>query len=282
MPEAHVSSQEHPETRSTRILRSQTGELNYADDTIVAEEPLEIMLEYAQNSPPEPFMLTMRSPGADADLIAGLLYAEGVIHNYSELGDIQYPAAHRAVVRLRYLKTPGIEARFHKSNAACGVCGISGIEALNLDKLEPVSNPVSFQGIEIGALNKRLHESQSAFEKTGGIHAAALIDLHGNVIHSREDVGRHNAVDKVIGGGLREHIDLPKHGLLISSRIGYEIVQKAAKAQISLIIAIGAASSLAVELADALNICLVGFLKENSHNIYTHPQRILEDTHSHV
>jgi FdhD protein len=248
-------------------------------DLVAVEEPLEIRIDGRALG------VTMRTPGHDEELAAGLLLAEGVITRPQDIGSIavcRHPEnleeRNVVTVYLREGLTPDWE-RLRRSlltNSSCGLCGKASIESLTT-RARPL--PAGRARIEAGtliALPARLRGRQEVFAATGGLHAAGLFTTDGTLEVLREDVGRHNAVDKVIGTTLLEKRFPPESRvLLVSGRASYEIVQKAAVARIPIIAAVSAPSSLAVGLADAMGVTLVGFLRGDGFNIYSHPRRIV-------
>ena len=255
------------------------GKPQQLPDPVVIEEPLEIEVES------QPLLVTMRTPGHDVELTAGLLYGEGLIDGPGDLVELrdasQCGVENRVEVRLRDPRA--LErlraARSFPASAACGVCGKTTIEsifALGLPLLDPGSPQLAAARLE--SLPERMRASQALFAKTGGLHAAALFEISeaGAVLALlREDVGRHNAVDKVVGARLLAgQVPLRDTLLLLSGRAGFEIVQKAARAGVPIVAAVGAPSSLALRTAERAGITLVGFLRRGRFNLYTAPQRI--------
>ncbi|HEY2663796.1 MAG TPA: formate dehydrogenase accessory sulfurtransferase FdhD [Candidatus Binataceae bacterium] len=247
-------------------------------DSIAIEEPLEMRLAGRR------FTLTMRTPGHDHELAAGFLFAEGFIENRDELGEIRGlrdPSGRPQANALDVILNVSAEAnrtrlqRNFAISSSCGVCGKSSIDALHR-RLTPIDSPLTVQVGTILSLPAAMRGAQEVFASTGGLHAAALFDSTGALKLIREDVGRHNAVDKVVGHLLmRTALPLSDSILLVSGRVSFEIVQKAAAAGIPILTAISAPSSLAIDLADSLGVTLIGFLRESSMNIYTHPRRVL-------
>jgi len=248
-------------------------------ETLAVEEPLEIRLDGSR------FVVTMRTPGHDVDLVHGLLHAEGVIAAAEDVRTARYCAGaddegrnSYNVMDLRLAATATPEATSARSvvtSSACGICGTDSIEQLQRRSryLLGPSAPVRRDIVEAGPV--LLRESQRAFATTGGLHAAGLMDLTGRMLCVREDVGRHNAVDKVIGWAMREGaLPLTDLILVVSGRASYELTQKAVLAGIGVMVAVSAPSSLAVELAKTAGLTLVGFVRGASMNIYTHPQRV--------
>ncbi|HUF14870.1 MAG TPA: formate dehydrogenase accessory sulfurtransferase FdhD [Acidimicrobiia bacterium] len=239
------------------------------DDTLVVEEPLEIRLDGTA------LAVVMRTPGDDADLVLGFAITEGIVTT---------PDAVKRVVSLgggRWdLETvDGVSidpAQFQRnfySTSSCGVCGKASIDAIRITGAKPPTGPVVPVEIFL-SLPPRLLEAQTAFRSTGGLHAAAAFDSSGEIVAVREDVGRHNAVDKVVGHLARKGWPLPPLGLLVSGRVSFEITQKAAVAGISLVCGVSAASSLAVELAEEFEMTVIGFLREGGFTLYTGGERV--------
>jgi FdhD protein len=255
-------------------------------DVLAVEEPLEIRLNYIQNSEriERPLSVTMRTPGHDMELTLGFLYSEGIINQYSDIKAIRHcetvekEEEKENVVKVVIEDTIEIDQDTFQRNfyttSSCGVCGKSSIEAIEVQC--PVNNStLSIDAQLITELPQKLRKAQTVFEFTGGLHASALFDSDGNIKILREDVGRHNALDKVVGARLfNESLPLENEILLLSGRTSFELVQKAARAGISIICAVGAPSSLAVELAEKQGITLIGFLKSTTFNVYSHPKRI--------
>ena len=261
----------------TRIGRGENGS---GEDTVAVEEPLEVRLHG------KPFATIMRTPGADKDLAAGFLLSEGVISTADDLGAIEHcrhphhPEYHNVVDV--FLTGPArrkmdrhLEERRHVlSNSSCGVCGRLTIESLQRS-LQPVPRSWTIDRATVADLPNRLRSQQPLFDRTGGLHAAGLFSAQGDAIAFGEDVGRHNAVDKVIGRMLmQERLPLQDALLAVSGRASYEIVQKAWTAGVGLICAVSAPSSLAIDLAGAGEITLVGFARDGGFNVYTHRGRL--------
>ena len=265
-------------------------------DSLAIEEPLEIRLEFGLpgNRRIQNISVTMRTPGNDAELAAGFLFTEGIVKDTKDIAGIDYCfiacAENKENVILVSLKEGVIphlqntERNFY-TTSSCGVCGKGSINAIRtVSAFMSSADDLAIDGDLLYRLPDILRQHQAVFEDTGGLHASALFDLAGNLLLSREDVGRHNALDKLIGAALNKGwLPLNKSILLLSGRASFELVQKAAMASIQIIAAVGAPSSLAVDLADEFNITLAGFLRGNRFNIYTSPHRILipihENTH---
>jgi len=269
----------------TSLLRVENGLARPKSDDLVSEEPLEIRLK-AGSRPPEAktVAVTMRTPGHDFELAAGFLFAEGVISRRDEIRRMAYCTDEGApqqynIVNLElasgFLPDLSPLERHFFTHSACGVCGKSGLENLRLRGHKPLEEGFSVPAEVISRLPQTLRQHQSLFDHTGGLHAAALFDRSGRLLASREDVGRHNALDKLIGWAFLENrLPLRECLVLVSGRASYELAQKALAAGIPVLAAISAPSSLAVEVAREFNLSLIGFLRD-SFNIYAAPERIL-------
>jgi FdhD protein len=249
-------------------------------DRAATEEPLEVRLH------DRPFAVVMRTPGADRELAAGFLLSERVLRTPDDLGTIAYctdPGADHPENIVNVTLTGG-EAELDRvfaarrnvtTNASCGMCGRLTIESLRVDG-PPISSDWTISATEIVAIPDRLREAQVVFDQTGGLHAAGLFSRDGQLEGIAEDVGRHNAVDKVVGRLLmQDRLPLSDHLLFVSGRTSFEIVQKAFLAGIPILAAVSAPSSLAIELAEACGVTLIGFLRGRSFNIYACPARIV-------
>ncbi len=256
------------------------------DDRVVAEEPLEIRVQGTDRV--VDLGVTMRTPGADLDLAVGWAASEGLLIGSSDLAGARYCVTGLAdeqqfntvTVDLRGPIPAGVVvARSRVVTSACGVCGSDIVADLSARGLLPVEDPVRVGADVVLALPDRLRDEQPLFARTGGIHAAARCSPAGEILAAREDVGRHNAVDKLIGAGLREGVDAwTGQVLLLSGRIGYELVAKAVVARVPVVAAVGAPTSLAVEVAKQFNITLVGFVRDGRGNVYSGAHRIEEST----
>jgi FdhD protein len=256
-----------------------------SDDQLAVEEPLEISMVYGEEGSRESknISITMCTPGNEEELATGFLYTEGIIHHVTDILRTSHSALggidNKVIVELK----PGInfdpkkiERHFYTSSS-CGVCGKSSISAVkNVISCVPSEDDIKVKASILIGLPEILRKEQEVFARTGGLHASALFDSGGNLILTREDVGRHNALDKLVGAGLASNM-LPFDHLilLLSGRASFELIQKAAMAGIRIVCAVGAPSSLAVEMANECGITLVGFLRDNRFNIYTGPERIL-------
>jgi FdhD protein len=228
----------------------------------------------------------MRTPGHDFELAAGFLRGEGIVTDRGQIASLSYCVDPAVDAEQRYnivnvgLHAPSLPdmTRFERHftmNSACGVCGRANLEALSELGVEPLRDGVRVAASTIYALPARMREAQRVFDATGGLHAAALFDTNGAIVAVREDVGRHNAVDKLSGLALMENRSLAGHVLMVSGRASYEILQKAAVARIPVVCAVSAPSSLAVDLAREFNITLLGFVRGERANVYSAHERIL-------
>lgn len=254
------------------------------DDTLSVEEPLEISIATLGNLP-EKVSITMRTPGHDAELAAGFLFTEGILTAVSQIQKIEHTQtlpgveSNTLLVTLnenQKIATDALKRNFY-TTSSCGVCGKASIDAIQTVSLFNNSDKPKFtvKASLLKTLPEQLRRAQAAFNQTGGIHASGLFDLEGNLLALREDVGRHNALDKVIGSQfLLDAMPLFQHIVLLSGRASFELIQKAAMAGIQVVCAVGAPSSLAVETAQRFGICLIGFLKNDRFNIYTQQEYI--------
>jgi FdhD protein len=240
-------------------------------DRVAVEEPLEIRVEG------RPLAVTMRTPGHDIELTVGFLVTEGVIETWDDLAAVAHVnAPDQPTNTVDAILASGVEAhaeavlrsqRNSVSMSSCGLCGKASIDNLHLT-LPPLPRRSTVEPELIAQLPSRLALKQYGFAESGGLHAAALFDATGSHLVTREDIGRHNAVDKVIGWAVQQERSLEDHILLVSSRAGFEIVQKALAARVSAVAALGAASSLAIDLAVQSNIALFGFVRDHRMNEY--------------
>jgi FdhD protein len=272
-----------PSSTGTRIYRVEAGAAEARADELATEEPLEIRL--LQEGTRRTVAVTMRTPGADEELALGFLFAEGVIERREDVLRSQACVAPGEactnIVEVELadgLPEPelaGLERHFF-ATSACGVCGKAGLEALTLRVTEPIPDGPEVTPALLAGLPARLREAQGLFTTTGGIHAAALFDEKGELLAVREDVGRHNALDKLIGWALGEGLlPLHRHVVLVSGRSSYEILQKCLVAGVPVVCAVSAPSSLAVELAKRFGITLVGFLRGDRFNVYSGAGRVV-------
>jgi len=254
------------------VRRKKDGGLEYLRDDLTIEEPLEIRIGG------KPLATTMRTPGNDDELAAGFLVSEAIVRDRSAIAEISADGANRVIVSLAEgvkLKLNSAQ-RFGTISSSCGLCGKTSIDEIrqNFPAIEAAN-----VRIDIGtllSLPEKLRKAQSDFARTGGIHAAGIFDSDGNLKIVREDIGRHNAVDKAIGRAfLDSSLPLNQHLLLVSGRASFEIVQKALAAGIPIIAAVSAPSTLAVDFARESNQTLIGFLRPPSFNIYSHIERVI-------
>jgi FdhD protein len=238
-------------------------------DSVVVEEPLEIIVNGRNLS------ITMRTPGNDAELVAGFLFTEGLIRSAASIQSINGEGNQ---VRVELDEAPNVAPRLVMTSA-CGVCGKDSIASLYISGCTPIPDGSFVIDAEtLRRLPAILREAQSVFRETGGIHGAGLFDAQGKLELAREDVGRHNAVDKIVGAVLLERAGRPPISdrlLLLSGRAGFELIQKAAMAGIPMVAAVGAPSTLAVETAQRFNMTLIGFLREDRFNVYAGAERLL-------
>ena len=256
------------------VLRYRDGTVTHAHDDLAHEEPLEIRVRGRAIS------VTMRTPGRDDELAAGFLLTEGLIRDRSEVLRMEPCDRNDEGNLLNVLLAPDVHVDFEKltrhvfASSSCGLCGKATIDAVRAT-FPAIESDLKIDAATLLKTPDAMRHQQSTFERTGGLHAAALFDHAGNLLVLREDVGRHNAVDKVIGHALLTNsLPLDQHVLVVSGRSSFEIVQKALAARIPLIAAVSAPSSLAVQFAQENNQTLVGFLRQGRMNIYSHPGRI--------
>ncbi len=261
------------------VVRISDGVRVSRPDTLAAEEPLEIRVDK------RPLAVTMRTPGDDLDLALGFLLGEGVIRSPEDVRTAVLCAGDNAPNTYNVVDVtlaPGVPApetdptRTFYTTSSCGVCGKASIDAVRTRSVFPVdADPASVTPAVLASLPDALRRAQRTFATTGGLHAAALSTVDGRLVVVREDVGRHNAVDKVVGWALRERrLPLAGHVLLVSGRASFELTQKASMAGIPILAAVSAPSTLAVELAEEVGLTLVGFLRGTSMNVYTRADRI--------
>jgi FdhD protein len=272
-----------PAAPGLSVRRWSAGQWTESPDAVVTEEPLQLMLDGA------PLSVVMRTPGHDVELCLGLMVAEGIFRSLSEVRLIRISAEageqeERIRVDADLVESNQVDVhlaaaprrkpeRSMLSSSACGVCGTVLIEDLRRD-LAPLRSEAQVDPSLLPGLVDQLRAGQGVFERTGGLHAAGLFAVDGTLTCLREDVGRHNAVDKVVGRALLDGADLSASILVVSGRAGYEIVQKSISAGIPVLAAVGAPSSLAVALAREFNQTLVGFLRGDRFNVYAGPERL--------
>jgi len=272
-----------------KITKFIKGKLENTEDLISIEEPLEISLKFKDEEKwiTRSISITMRTPGHDEDLVRGFLFNEQIIQNVKDIDNIesfgdnvgQYNIQNKILVTLNNSQNVNISKikRDFLTNSSCGVCGKSSLDALEILKKDKTlkSNPKLSKDIIINSPSI-LRKNQSEFAKTGGIHASGLFSSDGSLISLREDVGRHNALDKLIGDSLiNGHLKPNDQFIACSGRLNFELVQKVLMTNIGLMIGVGAPTSLAIDLANRFDMTLVGFVKEDSFNIYTNNQKVI-------
>jgi FdhD protein len=265
---------------ATRVLAVREQDGSERADRLATEEPMEIRAE-GPGQEPVTIAVTMRTPGNDFELAVGFLYTEGLIGSRDDVISVVYcdlpPAEQQfnvVTVRLARAFDPDSVKRNFYATSSCGVCGKASLEQIRLS-CSPIASELSVPASLISRLPDALRSGQRVFEQTGGLHASGLFDRNGELLSVREDVGRHNAVDKLVGQALLVgELPLSERVLMVSGRVSFEIVQKAAMAGIPLICAVSAPSSLAVESARELGMTVVGFVRGSGFNVYTRPERV--------
>ena len=272
-----------------KVSKFKSNKIENVDDLISIEEPLEISIKYKDTDKwvSQILTITMRTPGNDEDLVRGFLFNEQIVENINHIDAIesigdkvgQYNIQNKILATLNNSQNINITKikRDFMTNSSCGVCGKSSLDALEIIKKEKpsssepkISKDVIIQSPDI------LRNNQSEFSKTGGIHASGLFDANGALIAIKEDVGRHNALDKLIGSILEKNQLDPKNQFITcSGRLNFELVQKVLMTNIGVMIGVGAPTSLAIDLANKFDITLIGFVKQDSFNIYTNNQKVL-------
>ena len=271
---------------NTTIKKVSAASIEEKQDLVVVEEPLEIRIGYGPLEERQQVQLavTMRTPGHDYELVLGFLFTEGMLTSYDQVESIKYcldggkEEEKENVIRVELI--PGatfeqtkLDRNFYVSSS-CGVCGKSSIDAV-FSQCQFINDEVLVTSEQLNSLPEKTRKAQLVFEYTGGIHASALFDTDGNLILLREDVGRHNALDKIIGASLiKGELPLSNTILFLSGRASFELLQKAAMAGIPIVMAVGSPSSLAVALAEKTNITLLGFARDHRFNIYSGAHRI--------
>lgn len=273
-----------------RVSAIQTRVFHHSDfqnkeDLLAVEEPLEIRLGFGPSTERQQksLAITMRTPGNDENLVIGFLFTENIIHSLDQISHIDYCKDEKGqksenVIRVEIHENIQVNwddlQRNFFTNSSCGICGKASIE--NLEKICPnkLQNSLTINSETIHSLESQMRKAQSVFEHTGGLHAAAIYDEKGKIKILKEDVGRHNALDKLIGEGLIRKIDFEKSIVLLSGRASFELIQKSLMAGIPIVAAIGAPSSLAAETAQNFNLTLCGFTRNSQFNIYSANQRI--------
>ena len=272
-----------------KVLKFESKILNEFDDQISIEEPLEIILKYKDKKTwvEKTISITMRTPGNDEDLVRGFLSNERVVEKINHIENIeligdpvgQYKLKNKAVATINNSENIDIDKikRNFLTNSSCGVCGKTSLDSLEIIKKDKITKHVPKIHHEVIMKSPfMLRQNQSEFAKTGGIHASGLFNEKGEIIAVREDVGRHNALDKLIGFILKDDLlDNNSQFLTCSGRLNFDLVQKALMANIGVLVGVGAPTSLAVDLAKKFNMTLVGFVKDKSFNIYSNNERII-------
>ena len=272
-----------------KVIKFKKNKFEKIDDLISIEEPLEISIKYKKQNEwvTSSLSITMRTPGHDEDLVRGFLFNEQIIQNLNEIESIesngekvgQYKIKNKILITLNNSKNVNISKikRDFLTNSSCGVCGKSSLDAIEIIKKEKTfkDEPKLTKEIIIESPSI-LRKNQSEFSKTGGIHASGLFSSDGKLISLREDVGRHNALDKMIGNALNQNqIDPKNQFITCSGRLNFELVQKVLMTNIGLMIGVGAPTSLAIDLANKFNVTLIGFVKNDSFNIYTNNKKVI-------
>ena len=275
-----------------KVFKFKSNNLDNFDDHISIEEPLEIIIKYKDKEiwVEKTISVTMRTPGDDEDLVRGFLFNEKVVEKIDYIEKIetsgqtseQYGLKNKITVTINNSDNIDIDKikRNFLTNSSCGVCGKSSLDALEIIKKDKIlkSNPKISKEVLMNSTN-RLRQNQSEFSKTGGIHASGLFTTQGDIVAIKEDVGRHNALDKLIGYALKENLlNNNTQFLACSGRLNFDLVQKALMANIGILIGVGAPTSLAIDLANKFDMTLVGFVKGDSFNIYSNKERIIIDT----
>jgi FdhD protein len=274
-------------TRRHAVLRVEPGVAIRRSDTLAVEEPLEIRLNG------EPYLVTMRTPGNDIDLVRGLLYSERIITDRSDIVLARYCAGSGPdgvnsynvldVSLAPQISAPAAAQRNVMTTSACGICGTTSIDQVLRESPYPRDPGLQVAAELVLSAPTRLREHQRAFDQTGGLHAAGLLGLNSEMMCVREDVGRHNAVDKVIGWAIEQQLLPLRHMILaVSGRASFELTQKAVLAGIPVLAAVSAPSSLAAELAEEAGLTLVGFVRGQTMNVYTHSDRMIWSTNGQI
>ena len=275
-----------------KVFKFKSENLDNFNDHISIEEPVEIIIRYKDKEiwVEKTISVTMRTPGDDEDLVRGFLFNEKIIQKIDYVEKIeltgkpteQYGLKNKIIVTINNSDNIDVDKikRNFLTNSSCGVCGKSSLDALEIIKKDKIlkSNPKISKEVLMSS-PKKLRQNQSEFSKTGGIHASGLFTAQGDIVAIKEDVGRHNALDKLIGYTLKENLlDNTSQFLACSGRLNFDLVQKALMANIGILIGVGAPTSLAIDLANKFDMTLVGFVKEDSFNIYSNKDRIIINT----
>lgn len=256
-----------------RVTAFEAGRRTDLEDALAIEEPLELRIRTDDGV--HTLTVTMRTPGHDADLAIGFLISEGILRSRSDLVSVWHTDDERNEIDVRLRGSPRFTPRLHPTSSACGVCGTASLEQVHSLGFNRLESHASILAKTILELPEKLRAAQNVFDATGGLHAAALFSLQGALLAVREDIGRHNAFDKLTGHAMLEAMPLENTVALVSGRIGFEIAQKCVASQIPILCAIGAPSSLAVKLALEFDLTLVGFLRGERFNVYSNLERIV-------
>ena len=275
------------------VLKFISNKFEKKEDLVSIEEPLEISLKFKKDKDKEwitqNLSITMRTPGNDEDLVRGFLFNEQIVQNIKDIESIesygelvgQYNIKNKILATLNNSENVNISKikRDFLTNSSCGVCGKSSLDALEIIKKDKTdSNEPKISKEVIVSSPNTLRSNQSEFSKTGGIHASGLFDVDGELINLREDVGRHNALDKLIGSSMiNDQIEPKNQFITCSGRLNFELVQKVLMTNIGIMVGVGAPTSLAIDLANKFDMTLIGFVKKDSFNIYTNNKKVIVD-----
>ena len=274
-----------------KVLKFISNKFENFEDLVSIEEPLEISLKFKENNEwvTQNLSITMRTPGNDEDLVRGFLFNEQIVQNIKDIESIesygevvgQYNIKNKILATLNNSENVNISKikRDFLTNSSCGVCGKSSLDALEIIKKDKTdSNEPKISKEVIVSSPNTLRSNQSEFSKTGGIHASGLFDVDGELINLREDVGRHNALDKLIGSSMiNDQIEPKNQFITCSGRLNFELVQKVLMTNIGIMVGVGAPTSLAIDLANKFDMTLIGFVKKESFNIYTNNKKVIVD-----
>tara|TARA_B000000475_G_scaffold22503_1_gene17932 strand:- start:30 stop:869 length:840 start_codon:yes stop_codon:yes gene_type:complete len=274
-----------------KVLKFISNKFENFEDLISIEEPLEISLKFKENNEwvTQNLSITMRTPGNDEDLVRGFLFNEQIVQNIKDIESIesygelvgQYNIKNKILATLNNSENVNISKikRDFLTNSSCGVCGKSSLDALEIIKKDKTdSNEPKISKEVIVSSPNTLRSNQSEFSKTGGIHASGLFDIDGELINLREDVGRHNALDKLIGSSMiNDQIEPKNQFITCSGRLNFELVQKVLMTNIGIMVGVGAPTSLAIDLANKFDMTLIGFVKKDSFNVYTNYNKVIVD-----
>ena len=274
-----------------KVLKFISNKFENFEDLVSIEEPLEISLKFKENNEwvTQNLSITMRTPGNDEDLVRGFLFNEQIVQNIKDIESIesygelvgQYNIKNKILATLNNSENVNISKikRDFLTNSSCGVCGKSSLDALEIIKKDKTdSNKPKISKEVIVSSPNTLRSNQSEFSKTGGIHASGLFDVDGELINLREDVGRHNALDKLIGSSMiNDQIEPKNQFITCSGRLNFELVQKVLMTNIGIMVGVGAPTSLAIDLANKFDMTLIGFVKKDSFNIYTNNKKVVVD-----